>query len=338
MLKKIITLCVLFVVLASAGLFYVWNQLNSYMNQPLQIEEPTLITIKSGTSFNSLLRQFENNQWVDASEFSRLASRAHPELTKVKAGTFELQPSQTLQQALVSLVNGSQIEFSITFVEGSTFKDWRAQFDKAPHLIHSTKNMTEADIAQALNIDREKLEGLFLAETYRYTVGMSDLDVMQRAHKQLNKVLNEYWAQRQDDLPLKTPYQALTLASIIEKETAVPEERPLVSSVFVNRLKIGMRLQTDPTVIYGMGENYDGNIRKRDLRTPTPYNTYTIYGLTPTPIAMVGEEAIAAAVNPDDSNYLYFVASGHGGHVFSKNLKDHNRAVQAYLRKLRAQQ
>ncbi|GAD88304.1 hypothetical protein VHA01S_004_00780 [Vibrio halioticoli NBRC 102217] len=336
MLKKIITLCVLLVVLAGGGLFYVWNQLTSYMNQPLQIEEPTLITIKPGTSFNSLLRRLENNDWVQPSEFSRLASRAHPELTKVKAGTFEIGPNLTLQQALVSLVNGSQAEFSITFVEGSTFKEWRGQFDRAPHLVHSTKDMSEAEIAQALNIDREKLEGLFLAETYRYTVGMSDLDVMRRAHNQLNKVLNEYWAKRQDNLPLKTAYQALTLASIIEKETAVPEERPLVSSVFVNRLKIGMRLQTDPTVIYGMGDKYQGNIRKRDLQRPTPYNTYTIYGLTPTPIAMVGEEAIAAAVNPDDSKYLYFVASGHGGHVFSKNLRDHNRAVQAYLRKLRA--
>ncbi|MEZ9784736.1 endolytic transglycosylase MltG [Vibrio breoganii] len=336
MLKKIITLCIICILLAGAGLFYVWNQLDGYVNQSVKIDEPTLVTIESGTSFNSLLNRFEKDGWIEPSDFSRLLRRAHPELTQVKAGTFQVQPNLTLKQTLLDLVHGQQMQFSITFVEGSTFKEWRTMFDEAPHLIHTTKDMTEAEIAEALQIDREKLEGLFLAETYHYTVGMSDLDIMKRSHTQLNRVLEQYWGQRQDKLPLKNAYEALILASIIEKETAVPEERPLVSSVFVNRLNIGMRLQTDPTVIYGMGDKYKGNIRKRDLQTPTPYNTYTKYGLTPTPIAMVGEEAIAAAVDPDDSKYLYFVASGDGGHVFSKNLRDHNRAVQEYLRKLRA--
>lgn len=336
MLKKIITLCIICILLVGAGLFYVWNQLDGYINQPVKIDEPTLVTIESGTSFNSLLARFEKDGWVEPTDFSRLLRRAYPELTQVKAGTFQIQPNLTLKQTLLDLVHGQQMQFSITFVEGSTFKEWRVMFDEAPHLIHTTKEMTEAEIAEALQIDREKLEGLFLAETYHYTVGMSDLDIMKRAHAQLNRVLEQYWEQRQDKLPLKNSYEALILASIIEKETAVPEERPLVSSVFVNRLNIGMRLQTDPTVIYGMGDKYQGNIRKRDLQTPTPYNTYTMYGLTPTPIAMVGEEAIAAAVDPDDSRYLYFVASGDGGHVFSKNLRDHNRAVQEYLRKLRA--
>ncbi|WP_261815631.1 endolytic transglycosylase MltG [Vibrio gallicus] len=340
MFKKFLLLCVCILVVASAAIFYVKSELDSYLSQTVRIQEPTLVTIKSGTSVGSLLNRFEQQQWIDSSIskkwMPRLIRRLHPEVTQLKAGTFELTTGLSLKQALLSLVNGQQAQLSITFVEGSTFKEWRTQFDKAPHLMHSTVDMSESEIAQRLGIDKDKLEGLFLANTYHYTVGMSDLDIMRRAHTQLQKVLDKYWGKRKPDLPIKTPYEALILGSIIEKETAVPGERPLVSSVFVNRLNRGMRLQTDPTVIYGMGDKYDGNIRKRDLQTHTPYNTYTIYGLPPTPIAMIGEQAIAAAVSPDDSKYLYFVASGDGGHVFTKNLRDHNRAVQQYLKKLRA--
>ncbi|WP_261833569.1 endolytic transglycosylase MltG [Vibrio ishigakensis] len=339
MFKKLLLLCVCLVVVAAGAVFYVKNQMDTYLGQTVSIQEPTLVTIESGTSFNSILRRFETDNWIqsaDADYVAKLIRRLHPEVTQLKAGTFELEPNLSLKEALLSLVNGKEAQFSITFVEGSTFKEWRTQFDEAPHLVHSTVDMSEQEIAKELGIERDKLEGLFLANTYHYTVGMSDLDIMRRANTSLNQTLEKYWGGRQEKLPLKNAYEALILASIIEKETAVPEERPLVSSVFVNRLNIGMRLQTDPTVIYGMGDKYQGNIRKRDLQTPTPYNTYTIFGLPPTPIAMVGEEAIAASVDPDDSKYLYFVASGEGGHVFSKNLRDHNRAVQEYLRKLRA--
>lgn len=195
--------------------------------------------------------------------------------------------------------------------------------------------MSETDIAEKLGIENEKLEGLFLAETYHYTYGTTDLDLLKRAHRDLMNVVNDEWENRADKLPLKSPYEALILASIIEKETAVASERERVSSVFVNRLNKRMRLQTDPTVIYGMGDSYKGNIRKKDLRTPTPYNTYTMSGLPPTPIAMAGKASINAALNPEKSNYLYFVASGTGGHVFSKSLTEHNRAVRAYLKQLR---
>ncbi|OJI45892.1 putative aminodeoxychorismate lyase [Vibrio vulnificus] len=204
-----------------------------------------------------------------------------------------------------------------------------------PYLVHELAGLSEAEIAKRLEIPYEKLEGLFLAETYHYTYGTSDVELLKRAHEKLNRVLDKHWQQRQDKLPLKNSYEALILASIIEKETAIDEERERVASVFVNRLNKRMRLQTDPTVIYGMGEAYDGNIRKKDLRTPTPYNTYVINGLPPTPIAMAGEASIAAALNPENSSYLYFVASGKGGHVFSKTLAEHNRAVRAYLRELK---
>jgi UPF0755 protein len=164
---------------------------------------------------------------------------------------------------------------------------------------------------------------------------MSDLEILKRAHRNLNSILNEHWESRQDNLPLKDRYDALILASIIEKETAVDSERKTISSVFVNRLNRNMRLQTDPTVIYGMGDKYDGNIRKKDLQTRTPYNTYMINGLPPTPIAMAGKASILAALNPEQTRYLYFVASGKGGHVFTRSLTEHNRAVRAYLRELR---
>ncbi len=212
-----------------------------------------------------------------------------------------------------------------------------AILEQNEQLKHTLTESSEADIAKQLGIEQSKLEGLFLAETYHFTKGVSDLDILKRAHRKLEGILNSAWETRQENLPLTSPYQALILASIIEKETAVESERERIASVFVNRLNKRMRLQTDPTVIYGMGDNYDGNIRKKDLRAPTPYNTYVINGLPPTPIAMPGEASIRAALNPEQSAYLYFVASGNGGHVFSKNLTEHNRAVRAYLKQLRQQ-
>ncbi|MDF5601826.1 endolytic transglycosylase MltG, partial [Vibrio parahaemolyticus] len=209
------------------------------------------------------------------------------------------------------------------------------QLKSAPYLKHDLTDLSEKEMAAKLGIEREKLEGLFLAETYHYTAGASESQLLKRAHRKLNKILDASWEARQEKLPLQDKYEALILASIIEKETAIDSERERVASVFINRLNKRMRLQTDPTVIYGMGDAYDGNIRKKDLRTPTPYNTYTINGLPPTPIAMAGEASIEAALNPESSNYLYFVASGKGGHVFSKSLAEHNRAVRAYLRELR---
>jgi UPF0755 protein len=274
--------------------------------------------------------------WIKSNDVSRLVRRLHPELTQLKAGTYLLQPGLNLTQTLELLKSGKEHQFAITFVEGSTFKEWREALVGASHLEHELTGLSEADIAVKLGLEHEKLEGLLLAETYHYTFGTSDFDILKRASSKLQQVLNTQWEKRQDKLPLKTPYEALILASIIEKETAVEEERERVASVFVNRLNKRMRLQTDPTVIYGMGDKYDGNIRKKDLRTPTPYNTYTIFGLPPTPIAMPGEASIEAALNPESSKYLYFVASGTGGHVFSKSLAEHNRAVRAYLKQLRS--
>jgi UPF0755 protein len=335
-IKKITIFLALVAMIAAAGYGYITKQVEQYVTQPLQIEQDQIFTLKSGTSFNRVLAQLTEQGWIKSNDVSRLVRRLHPELTQLKAGTYLLQPGLNLTQTLELLKSGKEHQFAITFVEGSTFKEWREALVGASHLEHELTGLSEADIAVKLGLEHEKLEGLLLAETYHYTFGTSDLDILKRASSKLQQVLNTQWEKRQDKLPLKTPYEALILASIIEKETAVEEERERVASVFVNRLNKRMRLQTDPTVIYGMGDKYDGNIRKKDLRTPTPYNTYTIFGLPPTPIAMPGEASIEAALNPESSKYLYFVASGTGGHVFSKSLAEHNRAVRAYLKQLRS--
>ncbi len=336
MIKKITLFLLLLAVIAAAGYGYVTKQVEQYVTQPMQLEQERIFTLKPGTSFNRVLFELSEQGFVNESKFSKLVGRLYPELTQLKAGTYLLEPELNLTEALKLFKSGKEHQFAITFVEGSTFKEWREALIEASHLEHVISDLSEVEIARELGLKHEKLEGLLLAETYHYTFGTSDLDILQRASNKLQQVLDQQWEKRQEKLPIKTPYEALILASIIEKETAVEEERERVASVFVNRLNKRMRLQTDPTVIYGMGDKYDGNIRKKDLRTPTPYNTYVISGLPPTPIAMPGEASIAAALNPEHSKYLYFVASGKGGHVFSKSLAEHNRAVRAYLKQLRS--
>ncbi|PJC88161.1 endolytic transglycosylase MltG [Vibrio sp. HA2012] len=335
MIKKLFLGIVFFAVMTAGAVTYVWQQVDAYLNQPLQLSEPELITIKSGTSFPKILVRFSEKGWVNASEYARFVSRVKPELTGVKAGTFQIQPGMTLADALQFLTRGKEHQFSITFVEGSRFSDWRTILNDAEMLEHRINQLSEKEIAQRLGIEQDKLEGLFLAETYHYTAGMTDLQLLKRANQNLTRILDAHWDERQEDLPIKTAYEALILASIIEKETALDSEREKVASVFVNRLKRNMRLQTDPTVIYGMGDAYAGNIRKKDLQTRTPYNTYMINGLPPTPIAMAGKASIIAALHPEKSRYLYFVASGKGGHVFTNTLTEHNRAVRDYLKELR---
>ncbi|MGR5132220.1 endolytic transglycosylase MltG [Vibrio alfacsensis] len=335
MIKKLFAVVVLIAVIGAAGVFYVVSQTKQYVNSPILIEQPQLFTVENGTSFHRVMRDLVKDNIIKPSDYMRLMPRLFPELLQVRAGTYQLEPNVSLYETLEQLNTGKEHQFAITFVEGSRFSEWVEQLSSAPYVNHDLTGLSEKEMAEKLGIDREKLEGLFLAETYHYTAGTTESQILERAHNKLNMILEMQWDDRQDKLPLKDKYEALILASIIEKETAIDSERERVASVFVNRLNKRMRLQTDPTVIYGMGDAYDGNIRKKDLRTPTPYNTYTINGLPPTPIAMAGEASIEAALNPEDSNYLYFVASGKGGHVFSKSLAEHNRAVRAYLRELR---
>ncbi|GLT17961.1 aminodeoxychorismate lyase [Vibrio zhanjiangensis] len=336
MIKKITLSLVCVILLLMAGYFYIAQHVEKYVNQTLALDKEQVYTITSGDSFKRVLAGLIKKQLIKSDSFTPLLHRFYPQMIEVKAGTYLLTPQMTLKQALELFQAGKEHQFAITFVEGSTFSEWLESLQQAPYLEHKANKLTEAQIAESIGLKKQKVEGLLLAETYHYTLGTSDLDILRRAAAKLQQVLDEQWSKRQANLPIRSPYDALILASIIEKETAVESERKRISAVFVNRLNKRMRLQTDPTVIYGMGDKYNGNIRKKDLRTPTPYNTYTIFGLPPTPIAMPGEASINAALNPENSDYLYFVASGDGGHVFSKTLSEHNRAVRSYLKQLRS--
>jgi UPF0755 protein len=339
-IKKLLIIGVVLLAVAAGGFQYSKQQMAHFLAQPMDIVSNTLVVIPKGSTLNSTLAIFAEHNWINSSPFSRLIPRFHPELVNVKVGTFELVPGDTVQSALDKVIAGKEYQFSITFIEGSRFEEWLTTINQAPGLTHKLAGMTEQEIAKLLgidqpNVDQPKLEGQFLAETYHYTDGMSDVQILKRAHSQLMSVLNSAWEKRDPALPLKTSYEALIMASIIEKETALESERKRVASVFINRLNKKMRLQTDPTVIYGLGEKYDGNIRKKDLTTATPYNTYVIDGLPPTPIATAGRASIEAALAPDETTYLYFVASGHGGHIFSDTLAEHNKAVRNYINKMR---
>ncbi len=336
-LKKLIIVIFILLLLVASAAGWGYFQVKSTLDKPVLIEQQTFITVKTGTSFRGLLTQLSHQQIITLSPWLRWVGYLEPTLTNIKAGTYALEPQETLYSVLAMITEGKEYQYSITLVDGERFSEWRELLQADPHLAHTTDDMTQAQISAAVGIDNDKIEGYFLPNTYHFTAGTSDISILKRAHTAMMKELDLAWQQRAKDLPLKTPYQVLIMASIIEKETAVASERGLVASVFMNRLRKNMPLQTDPTVIYGMGDKYDGNITKKDLRTPTAYNTYTMRGLPPTPIAMPNKASIMAAVDPDNSDYYYFVADGKGGHTFSTTLVEHNRAVRAYLKILRTQ-
>ncbi|MGL4505209.1 MAG: endolytic transglycosylase MltG, partial [Aeromonas sobria] len=298
---------------------YKWQQVETLTNKG-----PTrLFTVEKGAHAARLITELgegETSPWA-----VRLWLRGHPELVAIKSGTYEIKEGAPLKDTLSLFASGKEFHFSLTFVEGSRFEDWQKQLSSAPYLERLTVEQSEADLAQELGIENGKLEGWFLPETYAYTTHASDLSLLRRAHQDMETFLQQSWEKRQANLPYKTPYEALIMASIIEKETGQPDERAQIAAVFVNRLRLGMKLQTDPTVIYGVKDRYDGNIRRSDLTDKNPYNTYVIDGLPPTPIAMPGKASIEAALNPLASDYLYFVAKGGGAHYFSKTLDEHNR-------------
>jgi UPF0755 protein len=251
----------------------------------------------------------------------------------VKAGSYALDKPATPMELLRKITAGETVLGKLTIVEGWSFREMRKSVDAHPGLRHDTAGMSDAALLKAAGGEGGEAEGLFFPDTYFFDAGSSDLALYRRALRAMARQLETQWPARVAGLPYRTPYEALIMASIIEKETGAPEERPLIASVFINRLRIGMRLQTDPTVIYGLGERFDGNLRKADLLADTPYNTYTRAGLPPTPIALPGAEALRAALNPERSRALYFVAKGNGRHEFSDNLDAHNRAVARYQRR-----
>jgi UPF0755 protein len=252
---------------------------------------------------------------------------------RLQAGVYEIRPGTTPIALLDRMVRGDTLRDRITLIEGWTFRQVRATLDRTASLRHDTAGLQEQDILERVGAIERRGEGLFFPDTYQFAMGTSDLQILRAAHNRMRSHLENAWATRRTGLPFATPYEALVLASIVEKETGRAEDRPAIAAVFLNRLRIGMRLQSDPTVIYGMGDQFDGNLRRKDLDTDTPYNTYVRTGLPPTPIALPGAAALESVLKPIDSKALYFVARGDGTSEFSTNLDDHNRAVARYQKR-----
>jgi UPF0755 protein len=300
------------------------------IKQPLNISTTQLLTIKEGTSFSRFSQQLINEGWLASRFWVRNYVRLKPEYANIKAGTYQVNKGRSIEHLLVQLVAGKEHQFSVTFIEGTTFKQWLVQLSEMDNLVQTLQQSSVADIVNILNIEQANPEGLFYPETYAFTAGTTDIELLKRAQQKMTVELNLAWESRAHPLPYENKYQALIMASIIEKESGENAEHGIISSVFINRLNKKMRLQTDPTVIYGLGERYHGDIKYRHLREKTPYNTYRINGLPPTPIAMPGKSALHAALNPLATDYFYFVSNGNGQHIFSTNLKDHNAAVAKY--------
>lgn len=307
----------------------VW--LDHYEQSKLALDENQLFTLPAGTGRAGLNVLLKKEKIVANTAPLFILFKIKPKLSHIKAGTYLLTPNMTIEDMLMLLNQGKEYQFDIRFVEGTQFKEWLAIMSKADFLKQTLKDKTEKEIAEILGItDSDSIEGWLSPDTYSYTAHSTDVMLLQRAHKKMKATVEKIWNERDANLPYKSPYEMLIMASIIEKETSLAEERPLIASVFINRLKKGMRLQTDPTVIYGMGDKYNNQLTLKDIKTPTPYNTYTINGLPPTPIAMPSNASIIAAAHPAETNYIFFVATGNGGHKFTTQLRDHNKAVQEY--------
>ncbi|MDB5802208.1 MAG: aminodeoxychorismate lyase [Rhodocyclales bacterium] len=315
---------VLFVALAAVAA--VW-----YAMQPLSQRAAVLdVEVARGGSMRDVARQIAE-QGIDVSPAflvwtARLSGRAN----RMQAGNYRIEQGISPWGLILLLSSGSTSYAQVAFIEGWNFRQMRAALDAMPDLRHDTLGLSDAEVLAKLGMQESSAEGLFFPDTYFVARGISDQEVLRRAHQQLKKVLDREWARRTPGLPVNTVYEGLILASVVEKETGTPADRDKIASVFVNRLRIGMPMQSDPTVIYGIGANFDGNLTRRDLQTDGAYNSYTRRGLPPTPIAMPGLAALRAAFNPAHTDFLYFVSRGDGSSQFSRSLEEHNRAVARY--------
>lgn len=326
-LKRLI-LFILVAVLLLAGWFAY------YVKAPVQLPIiPYEFSIKSGSSLKSVARQLVDARVLHNDWSFVLLSRIMGSASSLKAGDYELVESTSPLQLLERITTGSVNQSEVRFIEGWTFSQLRQTLDEHPALRHDTAGLSDQKILQLIDAGETAAEGLFFPDTYYFVRGNSDIAILKRAYRTMQNNLNAAWAERTVNLPLTNAYQALILASIVEKETGRESDRASVAGVFINRLRLGMRLQTDPTVIYGLGGEFDGNLRKKDLLADQEYNTYTRSGLPPTPIALPGLASIQAALNPAKTSALYFVAKGNGESHFSSNLTDHNRAVTKYQKR-----
>lgn len=311
--------------------YWGYQTIIDYSQTPLGLTEPKELTIARGTSVSQLALQLEADGVIQTTWKLKWLLRFRPELAKIRTGLYEMSPSQTIIDLLNDLAAGKVKTFSLTLVEGKTITEWEQQLKAAPHLQIPPEVFAAVLIEQG--DDSGLPEGKFFPDTYHYTAEADAKVLLTQSHQMMAQELAKAWAERTDGLPLKSPYEMLILASIVEKETGQAHEREQIAGVFINRLNLGMRLQTDPTVIYGMGERFKGNITRKDLVEDTAFNTYRIFGLPPTPIAAPSKASLLAVSKPAKVSYLYFVSRNDGTHVFSSTLEEHNRAVDIYQRK-----
>ncbi|PRY66074.1 UPF0755 protein [Vreelandella songnenensis] len=333
MLKRLLAAVGILVVLgaaAAAGGYVYWQ---SRLQAPLALDEPALYQVPAGAGFNQVVGQLEAEGIIDDAWAFQLLARVQPErVPRLRVGEYRLTPGMSGLEMIALLGSNNVVTYALTLPEGRTFSQLRDLLDNAPKLEHRTLGMSDDEIMTLLDREGVFPEGWFFPDTYRYHLGMSDVDILRQALARMERILDEVWAERADNLTVESPYEALIMASLIERETGAPEERREIAGVFKRRMEQGMRLQTDPTVIYGMGERYEGRITRADLREATPYNTYVINGMPPTPIAMPGRASLEAAVDPLPGDTLYFVSRGDGTHQFSRTLREHNNAVNRYIR------
>lgn len=330
MIRKLLLLLESGLLLAGLLLaFAVWQQHES-LEQPLQLAEEQLLDVPAGATPSGLLNRLESEGILRNAFWLRLYWRFNLASHALHSGEYRMAPGMRAIDLLGLWQRGEVVQYSLTLVEGWNFRQVRAALARQAKLEQTLDGLSDAELMARLGQAGLHPEGRFFPDTYRYVRGMSDMDLLKQAHARLESVLAEEWGKRAEGLPYRDPYEALIMASLVEKETGVPEERSQIAGVFIRRLKLGMLLQTDPTVIYGLGKRYNGKLTRAHLLEPTPYNTYVKAGLPPTPISLVGREAIHAALHPAEGKSLYFVARGDGSHVFSSSLEEHNRAVREF--------
>lgn len=324
LLNKFLMLVLLAIIAMAGWVIY-------FAKQPVNLPTTSYdLVLKHGSSLRGIAQQMVREGILAEPWTFIFLIRAQGLAGDIKAGNYELRAGMTNYDLFLMITDGITSQRSIVFIEGWTFAQVREALNRHEDVRHLSMPMTNEEILRQIGATENVAEGLFFPDSYFFDSGMSDLDILKRAYETMQRKLAKAWEGRAPGLPYRTPYEALIMASIVEKETGLASERPMIASVFLNRLRIGMRLQTDPTVIYGLGETFDGNLRKRDLLRDNEYNTYTRSGLPPTPIAMPGMAAIEAALHPAQSKALYFVGKGDGSHAFSSSLNEHNRAVTRY--------
>lgn len=311
-------------------------KIHSALEQPLNITQEELLDVPKGSTPTRTFLELETDGVIKDAFWLRVYWRFNLAGTPIHSGEYRMQPGMTVNGLIDSWKRGDVVQYSLTLVEGWNFHQVRAALAKDEKIEQTLSGLSDSDVMAKIGHKGLFPEGRFFPDTYRFVRGMTDAELLKKSFDRLDEVLASEWEKRASDVPYREPYQALIMASLVEKETGVPQERGQIAGVFVRRMALGMQLQTDPTVIYGLGDRYTGKLTRAHLKEPTPYNTYVIPGLPPTPIAMVGREAIHAALNPVDGTSLYFVARGDGSHVFSDDLDAHNAAVREFQLKRRA--